>query len=1754
MSAATNLPSEDDFLCSICLDVFTDPVTIPRGHIFCKNCIEEHWNQSTIFKCPICNETFENKLQFKVNTFICETVSQFRRESQQKSSCSSEQQAAKPGEVLCDICTGTKLKALRSCLVCLISCCETHLEPHLTVKGLKRHQLMEPVENLEGRICMKHDKPLELFCKTDQTCICMHCSYSHHKTHVVVSLSEGKKAELRKTEAEMQQMIQKRQLKIEEIKESVKKSKDAADREKAEGVQVFTALKESERRLNGLIKEMEDKRKTKERAEDSIKDLEQEISELMKRSSEVEQLLKSEDHLLQSFSALKAALPTKDWTEVRVCPPSYEGTVVRAVAQLEETVRKWMKKKLMEAELKRVQQYAVDVTLDPETANKWLILSDDGKQVKHGNERKKLPDNPERFSYYIMVLGNQSFSSGRFYFEVQVKGKTDWDLGVVRESINRKGGITSPQDGYWIVVLRNGNEYTACENPPVRLHLESGFEKVGVFMDYEEGLVSFYDVDAAALIYSFTGCSFNHKLLPFFCPGWNDGGCSWTFNPPHASHVGGAWERMIGLARKILDSMFLQLKDKLTHEVLVTFMAEVAAIINARPLVPVTTDPDESFILSPAALLTQKVNSVPAPAGEFGPSDLYKRQWKQVQHLSNTFWDRWRKQFLPTLQARRKWQSPHPNIEPKSIVLLKDSQVPRNEWPLGLVTQAFHSEDGKVRQVEVKVIKPGKETLFQDEEQEGVEEGRLRDGAQEQVQVLPDPEKVKAVVECPPPPSRKQLQQFLGFANFYRSFVPNYSMIALPLTRLMSPKDELDETARVWDSHVIRPSKNDRVPSGCPKVMSTFPELYTTHDCASPVETADVQLCLSRCTFQPAVPCDPDICNILMVESQLHLPSDADQALDLSVMSAATNLQSEDHVLCPICLDVFTDPVTIPCGRNCCKNCIDEHWNQSKIFKCSNCNETFKNKPQLKRYTFIYEMASLRCESQQKTSSSSEQQAAKPEVACDVCTGIKLKALKSCLVCLISYCETHLEPLLTMKELKRHQLMEPVENLEGRMCMKHDKPLELFCKTDQTCICMHCFYSHHKTHDVLLLREECEGKKTELGKMEAEIQQMIQKRLLKIEEIKESVKKSKDAADREKAEGVQALTALKESKRHLNELIKEIEDKQKTMEKQAEDSIKDLEQEISVLMKRSSEVEQLLKSEDHLLQSFSLKAAPPTKDWTEVKVCPPSCEGTVVRAVAQLEETIRQQMKKQIEAELKRVQQYAVDVTFDLDTAHPDLILSEDGKQVELGDERKKLPDNPERFSYCVSVLGNQSFSSGRFYFEVQVKGKTNWDLGVVRESINRKGKITLNPQDGYWIVVLRNGNEYEAAEFPSVHLHLQSGPEKVGVFVDYEEGLVSFYDVDAAALIYSFTGCSFNHKLLPCFSPCTNDRGKNSAPLVITPINHLFLHSVVSALLGVSLVLVVSSYVFIQFFVDPDRLRTDKHFLETSQSQKDSNNQVIRRNSIDYSGGTADQSDVSVVRLPPRVSCKAVGLSHPRLRRSHVGPQSDDISAAQSPALFPRLIQRGGEFMCLNQWMGEFLLSFLARLRGLAMEGKFGALEDDLVRDKMAHGTSDAWLEYRTAEVPPSLEEVLATGLSSLYSSLPARLQVYSEDWHNLDQAKWQQLTVEEVTTTTAYLDLFLRSVSEPALLHTFLSFILLHTHNNVHILDTLVSRVNTPFQVSDSLKPPEQEAVLLLNAEGLLLLQCLLFPAPPAFLVPRRSPQHSVGAHPLAQRSRWV
>ncbi|XP_056437635.1 zinc finger protein RFP-like [Gadus chalcogrammus] len=551
-------------------------------------------------------------------------------------------------------------------------------------------------------------------------------------------------------------------------------------------------------------------------------------------------------------------------------------------------------------------------------------------------------------------------------------------------------------------------------------------------------------------------------------------------------------------------------------------------------------------------------------------------------------------------------------------------------------------------------------------------------------------------------------------------------------------------------------------------------------------------------------------------------------------MASANTSWSEENFSCSICLDVFSSPVSTPCGHNFCRACITKFWDEQVKYKCPVCNELFNTRPDLRVNILFSEMvdrfgSSLRVKEQPCVFGTSlrvkEQLCVEPaEVPCDVCTGTQLKAVKSCLVCLISYCLTHLEPHQRVAGLKKHRLVEPMDRLDDRMCKKHDRLLELFCQTEQVCVCLLCTVTDHKSHPVIPLKEEYEVKTAQLGKIEAEVKQLIQERQKNIQEIKDTVERSKADADREIADGVQVLTALmrriEKCQDDLNQTVKE---KLKSTEKQAEDLIKELEQEIEDLTNRSSEVKQLSHTKDHLhfLQTFrSLKDPPPPRNWTMVEVRPPSYVGTLRRSLDQLEETLNMEMKKLRDAELKRVQQYEVDVTLDPDTAHPWLILSEDGKQVHDGGIEKILPDNLKRFARWGGVLTRQSFSSGRFYFEVQVKDKTLWRLGVVRESIDRKSVARRTPENGYW-TLLYNKYGLVFSDNPDVRVPLRAGLQKVGVFVDYDEGVVSFYDVEARVHLYSATGCTFSEPLHLLLSPGRLEyQGDNTAPLIISPVN----------------------------------------------------------------------------------------------------------------------------------------------------------------------------------------------------------------------------------------------------------------------------------------------------------------------------------------------
>ncbi|KAG1932402.1 E3 ubiquitin-protein ligase TRIM39-like [Pimephales promelas] len=532
-------------------------------------------------------------------------------------------------------------------------------------------------------------------------------------------------------------------------------------------------------------------------------------------------------------------------------------------------------------------------------------------------------------------------------------------------------------------------------------------------------------------------------------------------------------------------------------------------------------------------------------------------------------------------------------------------------------------------------------------------------------------------------------------------------------------------------------------------------------------------------------------------------------------MASSSSPALDKELQCPICMQAFTDPVTTPCGHNFCRTCLSKCWPNSRTCSCPLCNGKFSKRPKLSINTTLRDVAQHFKEKPNLGGS---------EVFCDFCDERKQKAVKTCLTCQSSYCETHLKPHLSVPCLKKHKLINPVGNLEDYICQKHKRPLGRFCRDDQTCVCLSCTEREHRGHNTVPVEEESREKKNQLVQTQTDIHQMIQDREKKIQEIQNSVELRKRNTEEEKSSRVEIFTDLIRSiERCQSDLLKMMEEQQKAAEKQAEDLIKEINQEITDLKRRNTELEQLSHADDHLhliQMSKSLDTRPHTKNWTEIRIDSDVNVNSLYKALTELKKTLDETLHEKLsQTGLEFVQNFAVDVTLDPDTANPRLILSDDGKQVNHGDIWQYVPENPKRFDKSVCVLAKQGFSSGRFYYEVQVKGKTEWDLGVARESINRKEAIKLSPEDGFWTVVLRNENQYYVCENPPVSLSLRVRPEKIGVFVDCEEGLVSFYDVESRSHLYSFTGQTFTDKLYPYFSPCLKNKGENSNPLIITTV-----------------------------------------------------------------------------------------------------------------------------------------------------------------------------------------------------------------------------------------------------------------------------------------------------------------------------------------------
>ncbi|XP_058650736.1 tripartite motif-containing protein 16-like isoform X2 [Onychostoma macrolepis] len=438
--------AHDQFSCSICLDLLKDPVAIPCGHSYCMSCITGCWDQDDqkrVYSCPQCRQTFTPRPVLGKNTMLDEVLEKLKKTKLQ-AACPVQCYSGS-GDVECDVCTGDKNKAIKSCLDCLNSYCQNHLEQHETFFKGKRHNLMDATGRLQEMICPQHDKLLEIFCRTDQQCICYPCTMDEHKNHKTVSAAAErteKQRQLEETQRKFRQRIQERQKELEELKEAVESHKRSAQTAVEDSERIFTDLirciERSRSEVTRLIRDQE--KAEVSRAEEQLKRLEQEIEDLRRRDAELEQLSHTDNHIhfLQSFQSLSVPLGSTDSPSITVSSRLSFDDVGRSVSHLREKLEHFCREEIEKIsgkltyieifpapELKTREeflQYSCQFTVDINTAHKRICLSEGNRVIEYTDTDQLYLDHPDRFYTEEQVLCRESVC-GRCYWEVEWSGK-----------------------------------------------------------------------------------------------------------------------------------------------------------------------------------------------------------------------------------------------------------------------------------------------------------------------------------------------------------------------------------------------------------------------------------------------------------------------------------------------------------------------------------------------------------------------------------------------------------------------------------------------------------------------------------------------------------------------------------------------------------------------------------------------------------------------------------------------------------------------------------------------------------------------------------------------------------------------------------------------------------------------------------------------------------------------------------------------------------------------------------------------------------------------------------------------------------------------------------------------------------------------------------------------------------------------------------------------------------------------------------
>ncbi|KAG1929091.1 tripartite motif-containing protein [Pimephales promelas] len=459
------------------------------------------------------------------------------------------------GDVQCDVCTGRKHKAVKSCLVCLESYCQTHFERHEDYFSRKPHKVTDATGRLQEMICQTHDKLLEVFCRTDQKCICVLCAMDEHKNHDTVSAAAQrteKQKQLKETQRSFQQRIQQREKDLQQLREAVESHKRSAHTAVEDSERIFTELIRSiERSRSEATQRIRDQEKTAvSRAEERLERLEQEINDLRRREAELEQLSHTQDHIrfLQSFQSLSAPPESTDVNDNPFSSLSSFDGVRESVRQLRDRLEDFCKEKKISDRVTLSNivprtrndflQYSHQLNLDLNTVNKYIRLSERNRVITVTYPKlQSYPDHPDRFDGYSQVLCRESVC-GRCYWEIEWSGEYVY-ISVSYKSISRKGRGKECwfgcNDQSWSLFCSSSSYSFKHKNKQTKLPVKPISSRTGVCVynrvgvcvdnrvrvcvDHSAGTLSFYSVSDTLILIHTVQTTFTQPLYPGFWVG-----------------------------------------------------------------------------------------------------------------------------------------------------------------------------------------------------------------------------------------------------------------------------------------------------------------------------------------------------------------------------------------------------------------------------------------------------------------------------------------------------------------------------------------------------------------------------------------------------------------------------------------------------------------------------------------------------------------------------------------------------------------------------------------------------------------------------------------------------------------------------------------------------------------------------------------------------------------------------------------------------------------------------------------------------------------------------------------------------------------------------------------------------------------------------------------------------------------------------------------------------------------------------------